>query len=525
MQARRRSRAGRVDHEMTRSSASAERLAASPTAPTLRAAVSQVAAAPASTLKRHEGKPLDVATRAAAEHELGHDFSKVRIHADADAAHAAEQLGALAFTVGDAIAFAPGRYLLATPEGRGLLMHELGHVAERSAAVEFQLDPAALPGFNQGQYASCGAASIVTALVVWDRENKDPTAPNNLVVTACDIALVYMDDHKQQLIATWDAKHPGKGTSLYETLFAVTTKVRDNARAPGAKLTQQEYEEIGLVFYGLYIGGGTGMPLVAREALAGMLGLKTGQENNITSFDDIFTSPILTKLEPGRIAQVAWYVVLRSSKERPNETPLGSHAFLIGRFKDHGTWFLSDQGANPAIELQAPDLATLKQKALATNRYWTGPPPQTFMFGHPLPIPEGHDQVLLLGERGGLTEKASTLVLTPGQFLAEVDAGWLTIGSAITAGDFVVRAYSESDGLRALLAIPAGKGGVMVENPVGLFHVHETSTVSDANLNVTGIDEGGSVGGRLDPNSRHYYSAWLRLCSATACSPKPLKVY
>jgi len=147
------------------------------------------------------------------------------------------------------------------------------------------------------------------------------------------------------------------------------------------------------------------------------------------------------------------------------------------------------------------------------------------MFGQPLPIPEGHDQVLLLGERGGVMNKAKTLVLTPGEFLAEVDAGSLTIGSAITAGDFVTRAYSEADGMKALLAIPAGKGGVMVENPVGLFHVHETSTVSDANLNVTEIDKSDSVGGRLDPDSRHYYSAWLRLCSATACNPKPLKVY
>ena len=147
------------------------------------------------------------------------------------------------------------------------------------------------------------------------------------------------------------------------------------------------------------------------------------------------------------------------------------------------------------------------------------------MFGQPLPIPEGQNQVLLLGESGGVTDKARTLVLTPGQFLAEVDAGRLTVGSPITAGDFVIRAYSEADGLKALLGIPAGNGGVMVENPVGLFHVHETSTVSDANLNVTGIDEGDSAGGRLDPKSKHYYSAWLRLCSPTTCNPKPLKVY
>jgi hypothetical protein len=491
----------------------------------LRTAVSRVAAAPASTLQRHPGEPLDRPTRAAAERDLGFDFSTVRVHREGTAAISAEQLGARAFTVGNSIAFATGEYAPETRDGRDLLLHELAHVTERSAAVRFQLDPNVLPGFNQGEYKSCGAASIVTALVVWDRENKDPTAPNQLVVTACDIALVYMDDHKQALIKTWEAAHPGHGAQLYDTLFAVTQQARDDARAAGAKLTQQQFEDIGLVFYGLYIGGGTGMPLAARNALVNMLGIGTGQVSGIASFDDIFESPILAKLEPGRIAQVAWYVVQGPATQAHGETPLGSHAFLIGRLKDRGIWFLSDQGAVPAIELEAPDLPTLKQKMLATKRYWTGAPPHTLMFGKPIPIPEGHDQVMLLGERGGVLDKAKTLALTPGEFLAEVDAGLFTVGSAITAGDFVTRAYSETDGMKALQAIPAGKGGVMVENPVGLFHVYETSTVSDANLNVTEIDKGDSVGGRLDPGSRHFYSAWLRLCSAKACNPKPLKVY
>jgi hypothetical protein len=510
-------------NEMVHNGQSRKRHPAPPPATTLRAAVSQVAAAPASSLKRREGEPLDAATRAAAEHDLGHDFSKVRVHCDDDAAHSAEQLGALAFTVGSAIAFAPGRYMPAAPEGRRLLLHELGHVAEGSGAVRFQLDPVALPGFDQGQYASCGAASIVTALVLWDRERHDPTAPNTLVVTACDIALVYMDDNQDALKATWEKSHAGKGDQLYEEVFDVLTLVRDQARAPGAQLTQEQYEQVGLVFYALYLGGGVGLPREAREALLDLIGLRTGPGNDVASFDDIFASDILTKLAPGRVAQVSWYVVKGPSKEHPGETSLGSHAFLIGRFKDRDVWFLSDQGASPAVELEAPDLASLKQQALATGRYYTGPPPHRMVMGYPLKDPPR--EVLLLGERGGVEEKAQTLVLRPGDFLAEVDAGLLTIGSPISAGDFVARAYSEADGMKALLAIPAGKGGVMVENPRGLFHVHETTTVSDANLNVTGIDKGDSAGGRLDPTSRRYYSAWLRLCSTTACNPEPLKVY
>jgi hypothetical protein len=66
--------------------------------------------------------------------------------------------------------------------------------------------------------------------------------------------------------------------------------------------------------------------------------------------------------------------------------------------------------------------------------------------------------VLLRGERGGVTGDGEDACNTPpGQFLAEVDAD-LTIGSAITAGDFVTRADSEADGFKALQTIPTGKG-------------------------------------------------------------------
>jgi hypothetical protein len=56
------------------------------------------------------------------------DFSDVRIH---EGAHAAE-LGALAFTRGRDIHFAPGQYQPHTPAGQELLGHELAHVVQQS---------------------------------------------------------------------------------------------------------------------------------------------------------------------------------------------------------------------------------------------------------------------------------------------------------------------------------------------------------------------------------------------------------
>ncbi len=66
----------------------------------------------------------------------GVDFSRVRVHANARAAEAAQSLGARAFTYGRDIFFAQGEYAPQTAGGRKLLAHELAHVAQQSAAGE-----------------------------------------------------------------------------------------------------------------------------------------------------------------------------------------------------------------------------------------------------------------------------------------------------------------------------------------------------------------------------------------------------
>lgn len=87
---------------------------------------------------RSRGEPLDAATRAFVEPRLGHDFSKVRIHADARADASARAVNALAYTVGDDIAFRTGHYDPTTPGGRRLLAHELTHVVQQRRANVLQ---------------------------------------------------------------------------------------------------------------------------------------------------------------------------------------------------------------------------------------------------------------------------------------------------------------------------------------------------------------------------------------------------
>lgn len=77
------------------------------------------------------GRPLDAATRAFMEPRFDHDFSQVRIHADQRANQATGAVGALAYTLGDHIAFASGRYQPGSASGSRLLAHELAHVVQQ----------------------------------------------------------------------------------------------------------------------------------------------------------------------------------------------------------------------------------------------------------------------------------------------------------------------------------------------------------------------------------------------------------
>jgi hypothetical protein len=80
---------------------------------------------------RSSGRPLDPQTRAFFEPRFGHEFSRVRVHADARAAASARAVNALAYTIGDHVAFGHGQYAPDTPEGRRLLAHELTHVVQQ----------------------------------------------------------------------------------------------------------------------------------------------------------------------------------------------------------------------------------------------------------------------------------------------------------------------------------------------------------------------------------------------------------
>src|SRR5215208_7224590 len=88
------------------------------------------------------GQPLDPDTRAVMERRFGHDFGRVQVHADSQAAEAARQLDSLAFTSGQDIFFGAEAYQPDTPPGRRLLAHELAHTIQQRAAQSSGIIPA-----------------------------------------------------------------------------------------------------------------------------------------------------------------------------------------------------------------------------------------------------------------------------------------------------------------------------------------------------------------------------------------------
>lgn len=89
-------------------------------------------------------RPLDavVARRMSTAH--GRDLSSVRVHTDREGERLAEEMNAEAFTIGEHVAFAPGRYRPGTLIGDALIAHETAHVIQQRGGGTASTDYAGL---------------------------------------------------------------------------------------------------------------------------------------------------------------------------------------------------------------------------------------------------------------------------------------------------------------------------------------------------------------------------------------------
>lgn len=79
---------------------------------------------------------LDPGLRRDMSRRFGYDFGRVQVHRGRAAEQSASEIGAEAYTVGQHVVFAAGRFAPATTSGRRLLAHELAHIIQQSTGSE-----------------------------------------------------------------------------------------------------------------------------------------------------------------------------------------------------------------------------------------------------------------------------------------------------------------------------------------------------------------------------------------------------
>lgn len=112
---------------------------------------------------RRSGAPLDESTRVSMEAHLGHDFRRVRVHHDRQAASSARAVRAAAYTVGHHVVFGHRRFAPQTAAGQRLLAHELVHVAQQPSGTPPRRLPIAAAGDVHEREASRIAGSLMVS--------------------------------------------------------------------------------------------------------------------------------------------------------------------------------------------------------------------------------------------------------------------------------------------------------------------------------------------------------------------------
>ena len=140
------------------------------------------------------GQPLDEGTRSYMEPRFGHDFSKVRIHADPKAAESVRSINALAYTVGNKVVFGGGQYMPETSTGRKLIAHELVHTMQRSSFPILQrqdTNPVQVTCAGDARRASPpGGVAILNGTLEWEltcAAISGQTLPGNRITRGTDV--------------------------------------------------------------------------------------------------------------------------------------------------------------------------------------------------------------------------------------------------------------------------------------------------------------------------------------------------
>ena len=188
----------------------------------------QPRSAPQPVRQSRTGTSLPAPLRRDLEPAFRHDFARVRVHTDAQAAREARRLGASAFTVGHDISFAPGAYAPATSEGRRLLTHELTHVVQQAGST-----PRDAHHLGASDGPAEHEAAVVAERVAAHRSAGTITSYAPLVQRQTDAGAPEPADLPVPLQAGWSPSTPGIFSILVESSKAAPPDTYGEASSRG----------------------------------------------------------------------------------------------------------------------------------------------------------------------------------------------------------------------------------------------------------------------------------------------------
>ncbi|HSR50669.1 MAG TPA: DUF4157 domain-containing protein [Acidobacteriota bacterium] len=142
------------------------------------------------------GRPLESASRSRMESAFGSDFSRVRVHSDAQAGRLSGSLNARAFTVGRHVAFGAGQYRPGTPLGDALIAHELAHVTQQEGGQGEAAPMTAGAAAYEALEADADRSAMAVVGALWRgskgalaevRENAAPRLRSGLRLQRCGV--------------------------------------------------------------------------------------------------------------------------------------------------------------------------------------------------------------------------------------------------------------------------------------------------------------------------------------------------
>jgi Domain of unknown function (DUF4157) len=156
---------------------------------------------------RSSGRSLDAAAQGDMGARFGFDFSRVRIHDDAQAAESAASVAARAYTVGNNVVFGRGQYAPSTDRGRRLLAHELTHVVQQhrssTATMQpFSIGPAHGPAERE---ADAVADAVVAGSPLWPIAQTPGTALQRARLTDTSTRERFLDLGSAEVLACCDS--------------------------------------------------------------------------------------------------------------------------------------------------------------------------------------------------------------------------------------------------------------------------------------------------------------------------------